>query len=352
MNKKRIVLTMLVSLILFSGVQVIPSKSVRRSEPFVLGCNLPWLDGRMGWDIAFHEEWGYGFDQPRIEVIFADLQEIGFTAVRWWLFADCRAGLRFDADGKVTGIQSEVLSHLDIILNELCPKYGLTLYLCLLSSLINSDHFGIITHSSIRQSYIEHVVKPLVRRYHNNPSLYAIDLMNEPEADIRGRYGNWTPKGTDEKTIQTFLRECAEAIHSIAPDMRVSVGSGWHSFENLQRGLYSDLGLNFYDFHTYNDTGHLPVLERLRLDAPCLIGEFNVTLTQTSDEVKQAEVVDRFLREALEKGYAGAFFWCYEDTSPNKREANRPSHSLLRADGTWKLCVQRIQQFSQQQTVR
>ncbi|MCZ6679484.1 MAG: cellulase family glycosylhydrolase [Candidatus Poribacteria bacterium] len=348
MNRYGILRLALTLLILFSGGQAAPPEPSPKSEPFILGCNLPWLDGRMGWDIAYHEEWGYGFDQPRVEAIFADLQEIGFTSVRWWLFADCRAGLRFDAEGKVTGVQPEVFDHLDIILNELCPKYGLTLYLCLLSSLVNSDHFGIITDPAIRQSYIEHAVKPLAQRYRDNPSLFAIDLMNEPEADIRGRYGNWTPKGTDEATIRVFLRECADAIHSVAPDMRVSAGSGCHAFENLQRGMYSSLGLDFYDFHTYNDTGHLPPAERLRLDAPCLIGEFNVTLAQTSDEVKQAEVVDRFLRETFKNGYAGAFFWCYEDISPDKRQANQPSYSLLRPDGTWKLCVQRIRQFSQQ----
>ena len=317
-----------------------------KPDQFILGCNLPWLDGRMGWDIAFHEEWGYGFDQSRVDQIFADLQKMGFTAVRWWLFADCRAGLQFDANGKITGIQPEVFDHLDIILNELCPKYGLKLYLCTLSSLVNTDHSGIVTDAEIRRSYIEQAVKPLAGRYRDNPSLFGFDLMNEPEADMRGRHGNLTPKGTDEETIRTFLRECADAIHSLAPDMRVSVGSGWHTSENLQRGMYRNLGLDFYDFHTYNDTGHLPAVKSLRLDAPCIIGEFNVTLQKTLDEEKQADIVDRFLREALDKGYAGAFFWCYEDRSPDKREANQPSHSLLRADGKWKLCVERISEFS------
>ena len=312
---------------------------------FILGCNLPWLDGRMGWDIAFHEEWGYGFDQARVEAIFADLQEMGFVAVRWWLFADCRAGLQFDADGKVTAVQPEVFDHLDIILNELCPKYGLKLYLCLLSSLVNTEHFGIITHPEKRRSYIEHAIKPLAKRYQNNASLFAIDLMNEPEADMRGRYGNWIPKGTDEATIRTFLRECADAIHIVAPNMRVSVGSGWHTSENLQRGMYHKLGLDFYDFHIYNDSGNLPPLERLGLDAPCIIGEFNVPLQKTLDEEKQAEAIDRFLREAVLKGYAGAFFWCYEDRSPEKRKPKQPSHSLLQVDGTKKRCVQKIRQF-------
>ena len=172
---------------------------------FVLGCNLPWLDGRMGWDIAFKEDWGYGFDQAHVEKYFADMRRMGFSAVRWWLFADCRAGLSFDEKGCVLGIQEEVYYHLDIIMNEICPKYQIYMYWCLLSGLHQTDHFSIITDDAIRKSFILHALIPLVSRYKDNPYFFAVDIINEPEADLKGRWGNWT-KGCGRKNIASFSR--------------------------------------------------------------------------------------------------------------------------------------------------
>jgi hypothetical protein len=119
------------------------------------------------------------------------------------------------------------------------------------------------------------------------------------------------------------------------------VGSGWHSFENLQRGFYKSLGLSFYDFHTYNDSGFLPEYASLKLDAPCIIGEFNCTKKTAADENVQKEIFQKFLSNAWNKGYAGVFIWCYD----YPREG--VTHSLLRADGSWKPCVSVIKEFSE-----
>ena len=308
---------------------------------FVLGCNLPWLDGKMGWDIAFKEDWGYGFDQAHVEKYFADMRRMGFRAVRWWLFADCRAGLSFDDKGRVLGVQDEVFYHLDIIMDEICPKYQMYMYWCLLSSLSRTDYLSIITDDAIRKSYIENALIPLASRYKDNPYFLAVDITNEPEADLKGRWGNWTSKGTDEKTLRAFLADCAKAIHQAAPKVLVSVGSGWHTFENLQRGLYKDLGLDFYDFHIYNDTGFLPEYASLKLDAPCIIGEFNCKKKTAADEEAQKKIFQTFLSNAWNKGYAGVFIWCYD----YPREG--VTHSLLRTDGNWKACVSVIKEFSE-----
>jgi len=58
----------------------------------IVGCNLPWLEGKMGWDIAYHQKWGYGFDFTSAEDAFFDLNKMGVKVVRWWVFTDCRAG--------------------------------------------------------------------------------------------------------------------------------------------------------------------------------------------------------------------------------------------------------------------
>ena len=177
---------------------------------FVLGCNLPWLDGRMGWDIAYHPEWGYGFDYAKVDRYFADMHKMGIKVVRWWVFTDMRAGVIFDDAGIPIAVQDEVVQHMDFVMNKVCPKYGIQMYWCLISSLVDTKHFDIITKPAVRDAYFQHVVRPLAQRYRGHPSLFAWDIMNEPESDVRGRSGNWSlGRGTDWETMRTFLQECA-----------------------------------------------------------------------------------------------------------------------------------------------
>ena len=105
-------------------------RSERPASDFIVGANLPWLDGKMGWDLADHAEWGVGFDADSATAHFADMERMGVSVVRWWLFADCRAGIVFDASGAPTGIQPEVYERLDFVMDELCPAYGIKMYWC------------------------------------------------------------------------------------------------------------------------------------------------------------------------------------------------------------------------------
>ena len=304
----------------------------REAAPFVVGCNLPWLDGKMGWDIGDHAEWGVGFDAESARAHFADMQRMGVSVVRWWLFADCRAGIVFDASGAPTGVQPEVFDRLDFIMDELCPQYGIQMYWCLLSSLKDTGHTGIITDVATRRAYIENVVTPVAERYGAHPSLFAFDLMNEPEADVAARNGNGngTRTGTDWATMRAFLSECASAVHTASLGARVSVGSGWRGFDNVRAGLYGGLGLDFYDIHLYMDYTGPPSVASLDLDLPCLIGEYNVTRATAGDPRRQADIVARFLAGAEEAGYMGTLLWSYD------HPATESPFGLLRPDGAWK----------------
>ncbi|MCD6505152.1 cellulase family glycosylhydrolase [Candidatus Poribacteria bacterium] len=308
-------------------------------DTFTLGCNLPWLDGRMGWDVAYKPEWGCGFDEAKVDRYFADMHRMGVKVVRWWLLADMRGGVIFDEDGYPTGVYPELFEHMDYVMDRICPKYGIRIYWCLLSGLLNTDHFNMVVDEKARRVYIQNVLIPIARRYGDHPYLFAFDLMNEPESDVKGPSGNWSLRGTDWNTMREFLGECADAIHRVAPRAKVSVGSGWHGWENVAKGKYKGLGLDFYDFHIYTDSTYLPPVKSLKLDKPCLIGEYNVR-EETKDEERQAELVGRFLREAREKGYMGVLIWSYDHP-----ESKSP-HALLRPDGSWKRVAWEIKRLS------
>jgi hypothetical protein len=178
--------------LLFAGC-----RADREPTSFVTEANLPWLDGKMGWDLADHAEWGVGFDADSATAHFADMARMGVSVVRRWLFADCRAGIVFDASGAPTGIQPEVYEWLDFVMDELCPAYGIKMYWCLLSGLLDTSHLNIVTNAAIRRAYIENVLTPLAEGYGEHPSRFAFDLMNEPESDVAGRSGNYRRIGTD-----------------------------------------------------------------------------------------------------------------------------------------------------------
>ena len=70
------------------------------ARSFVLGVNLPWL--QYGCDFganAWQPDGGVGRPEQRarLRASFARLTDRGLTTVRWFVFCDGRAGVRFDA---------------------------------------------------------------------------------------------------------------------------------------------------------------------------------------------------------------------------------------------------------------
>jgi len=51
-----------VSALLAGSLLFAACRAEREPSTFVTGANLPWLDGKMAWDIADHAEWGVDSD--------------------------------------------------------------------------------------------------------------------------------------------------------------------------------------------------------------------------------------------------------------------------------------------------
>lgn len=72
-------------------------------------------------------------------------------------------------------------------------------------------------------------------------------------------------------------------------------------------GDYIGTGVDSYDIHVYNDAGTLPTAAGLGLDKPVVLGEFGESTAQ--GDAHQATVVQNFLTNAKNGGYAGAWYW-------------------------------------------
>jgi hypothetical protein len=86
---------------------------------FVVGANLPWI--RYGCDFganAWHPRGGVADGPMTRETrdVLSRLASDGISTVRWFLFCDGRAGIRFDAEGEARGLDDHVLPDLDAAL--------------------------------------------------------------------------------------------------------------------------------------------------------------------------------------------------------------------------------------------
>jgi hypothetical protein len=121
---------------------------------------------------------------------------------------------------------------------------------------------------------------------------------------------------------------------------------------------YVGLGLYFYDYHIYNDSGELPVsydamyaaLQNLSpavtLDKPCIIGEFGQDRQGFLDEFQKG-VVTNFIHQAWHLGFGGCVVWNYNHRhfDYNKRnDAHR--RSLIYRNGSARPVVGPMSTFS------
>ncbi|MDH4257541.1 MAG: cellulase family glycosylhydrolase [Candidatus Aminicenantes bacterium] len=364
-------------------------------EYFVFGTNLPWLDGQFDHDIgpnSQHPEWGVAYDREHLKAYFLDMKAMGAHFVRIWLWENAE-GLLFDDNGRVSGVHEIMWENLDDLM-ALAEEFDLPVYWCLISglagigeerlqriapvkdifpwqnigqleTLLNHTHklsckerllsiqknlgfipsgirstplANLMASAEARQAYIENALVPFISRYSGNPHIFAIDIMNEPEADVAGPRGNWSDEGIDWDSMRTFIAQCTAAVHSTDPSRLVSCGSGWHNEENVRDGYYRGLGLDFYDIHVYRDDGWLPSSSSLNLDKPCLIGEFGQR-TDIWDDTLQNTADTQLMNNAWDLGYAGCLVWDYN--YPGAVEV----HTLLYPDGQWRPVCYSLKEF-------
>jgi fibronectin type 3 domain-containing protein len=288
---------------------------VNGQATMIYGANLPWLDGQYDHDIGpnyQHLSWGCAYNHAHFLQYLTDLHAMGANTVRIWLFENME-GLIYNSSNQVTGIDSTFLTNLDDLVNNIAPAAGVKLYFTLISNLSGTPFFNIVTNGDglSQGMYLTNAVVPLVTRYKGNANIFAFDVENEIEGDIAGSTGNWGTTGTDWTTARAYITAVAAQIHVVDPSRLVTCTSGYHSWSNVQNGLLSGLGLNFYDFHYYADTPSLPDASTMPQDLPCIMGECNQgSSNKWSDSIENTAVTG-LIQQTFSSGYSGILVWDY-----------------------------------------
>ncbi len=262
---------------------------------FLHGANVPWFN----WSCDFGCGVQGGVSDPavraQLDAAFRQARAGGVRVLRWWLFPGDPWQIARDADGTPRAITPAVYADLDAAL-RLAEAHDLYYEFTLFSGpaqlpaswLWNADQ---------RQRLAE-VLGTLFARYRGQPHILAWDVVNEPEWDIWARKVGW-------QEVAALVRAVAQAAHTHGTAY-VTVGTA--RLDGL--GLWTGLGLDFYQVHWYDTMGqpghcarctdYATVQAAYGLDGPLIIGEFYAG--------PDTDALARF-QDFYRKGYAGALAW-------------------------------------------
>ena len=176
---------------------------------WINGVNTPW--DRWNDFGGNYRDWWW-------EEEFTHLREAGINATRVWINCDGNGSITIDSAGYISGASNKHWDDLDSFF-ALAKKHQIYI----MATLTSFDHFKTVNHYSDRwramirsksasESFAKNYTIPFVERYGNNPYLWSIDLMNEPEWISEGQGDNIEEDRIKWDDISYFFAVNAAAI--------------------------------------------------------------------------------------------------------------------------------------------
>lgn len=309
------------------GATIPPPPSL--GSPFTVGYNEAWFGPSYGSDLTT------AFDLAYVETTFDRLRAAGGHVVRLWLFEGFEGVPIGPATPRIGDVSPTLLANLGKVL-EAARARKLAVYLTALDGNALPQDAGALRDLGWNlmnglygelDAYETKVLAPtLAAIAPYQDVVWAFDLMNEIEAP-RHR-GFWSdPIGGP----RAWMKREAAFVKSKAPWLKVTTSAGHDTAAfDLALGVFSGLGLDFYDLHVYADDGLVPNVTNVCAKAasdgvPIVLGEFGQKTT-SDDDALQRNSTKAFLAAA--KGS------CFKAALPWRLDAAENTWRFLRADGT------------------
>jgi len=255
---------------------------------------------------------------------------MGITVLRVWV-NEGDMGDEIDANDYVTGVTATWTANFaDMV--RLAANHGIQLYVTL-----NNGRADWLENPAQAGAYLTNALIPLIQTYKGNTNIFALDLMNEIDGVVQGDLGDWTTNGATWPQAQAYISTFAAAVHSADPSRKVSCSTGWHQWNNLS--YFLGLGLDFYDYHDYEDTPSFPLASSLGMDKPIYIGECGQGSAEWNDAIQSTCELDA-LNSAYSAGYMGVGEWNWEYPGSSDYLA------MVNTNGSWREVDYTIQNWN------
>jgi hypothetical protein len=315
-------------------------------QTFLIGYNEAWFGGNFGTDYTTN------FDLEYVRKVFDGIKAAGGHLVRLWLY-ELPQGITLGASPPLSeSVSEEMLANLGTVLAE-ARQRALWVYLTLLDANTivkvvepyRTWGVSILTNANgARDAFNLNVLTPTLQVVDaHRENIFGIDILNEVQAAHQNSvFANaWNDS-------RAFLAAEAAFIKSQIPWVKVTSSAGWPSDilqtgaqYDIANGLYSGIGLDFYDLHAYYDsgtyTGATNMCNRALLDGvPVYLGEFGQK-SHTVDDTLQYNATAAFLNNSIGLCFKGAFAWRFDPAES--------WWSYLRADWSQRPAVTPMQAF-------
>ncbi|HYH02905.1 MAG TPA: cellulose binding domain-containing protein [Bacillota bacterium] len=285
-----------------------------------LGVNLAWYN----WDNDFSDN-GWTARFAAIKAQFDTMASQGVRAVRWWVFPDGNVAPLWSGTGEgslCTGLPDKWVEHM-VEMADYAKSKDMRIYFCFTSFDWGYNdhawnHDDIFDNATVRKSFLEKAVKPILQALGTHEGIMGWDVINEPEwliATADGGSPNEKCESFSLASMREFAKDVVDYVHTYAKQP-VSVGSASMKWCGGQYQFWTGLGLDFYDFHWYdwatpwfNPLKTSPVA--LGLDKPCIIGEMMPNPQSSSLSMTHEQILEALYAN----GYAGYMPWAWNDNA-------------------------------------
>lgn len=267
-----------------------PSKAAYLSY---VGVDYPWTG------------YGYGFGSG-YSTSTADgyLNEIRYTYHCNWVRIWCCEGLdglSFNSSGSCTGFSSTNASHIADFVGRANGK-GITVDCVFINFLDVQNHSNYISNQTNANNLVWNGFIPLAKAL--NGKTVWFDLINE---------GNLATNAVSWSSLRWFCNTAVNAAHNQGLHPWITMSDQNSSdYTNSFSSTVGGLGFDFYDYHSYNDSGSLAVKPSNVGGKPLMLGEYGPgsSWNNRSQAANQA-TIDGIINNASNLGYVGASAWCY-----------------------------------------
>jgi len=316
---------------------------------FWVGYNEAWVRDDYGVWLSANPSFGLPSKFPT-DRVFLNGYLSGMAAgkariVSIWLFPALQGILRGGDGTLTTGLSPDFLPNLTEVLSS-ARRLGLKVYVTALNgndlklfkgTLFEPYAANLLSNATARQYFKLNALLPLLKVLNSNKDvIYGFDLINEIEAVLAASY-------VDAAGARAWIREMASYVTVNSPWAAVTASSGYYPVTAILGGLYTGLGLNFYDAHIYSDVpafslGQRSMCQKAAADGVQLVlGEFGQS-SKTVNDWLQYYVTSQFLTLARASCIHAALAWKYESTTtpwfayvwPNG--AFRPAYNYIKTN--------------------